>query len=116
MKKFFCIIGIMAGIWMFVSGVFLAGNEWLYHDNPEEMKFGADYYTDQYSVTRDIAINTNRMGARIGYMSQYLGFTICGLGIVIACYFGIKLFEKNIQGQTQYLGADAGKNDELPDL
>ena len=116
MKKVFCVIGMIAGIWMFIYGIQLADNDWYSHGTPADLAFGADYYTESYSVARKVAMNTDSIGYRIGFISRYLGFIVCGFSVVIICYFGLKLIEKNMQVGIPYMVSNTGKNDDLTDL
>ena len=113
MKKAFCIIGVLAGIWISVMGFILADTDYNHGGYAKEIKFGGDYYTEQYAVTRDVAINTSHLGYLLEYFCRYFGRAIGGFGIAITCFFGYKLFEKNIAVQTQI---NHQQSDELPDL
>lgn len=97
MKKKFCIAGMILGIILTIYGLsFSLGKSVHYNaETPLDYSFGADYYTEQYAVTRDVALNVARAGNTfengMNFMITFSGNVTAAMGLIVVCYFGVKL-------------------------
>lgn len=95
MQKFWNIAGIVLGIALIVTGVvFMLTSDGKLHTSfpSRDVEFGADFYTYQYSATRDAAENT----AHIAYnsysivyaLSTYCGAAFIAWGLLTIVHYG----------------------------
>lgn len=98
MKKVFSILGMCAGIIVTLLGVNIYNDE-VYKYLPD-YSFGADFYTEMYSITRDTATTVISMA---NTLNRALAILVISVGIVSFCYFGIevgKAFSKETDSQV----------------
>jgi len=92
MKKSFCILGMIFSLGMtafnVVSIFILNCHTYGYLDSA---KFGADFYTYMYRATSGVYSNTNGIGSFLEEMMLVFCITFAIIGLVLFCFFGIKL-------------------------
>ena len=95
MKKALCIFGILLGISAIIAGIcFLVNPAPGYSTkSPDEISFGADFYTYQYDVTRQAAINSAVTANNLRELSQILALYV-GISYIFA---GLLLILHNIK-------------------
>ena len=92
MKKkvnFFCIIGILVGLAAIYAGYTLLEMYPGYSGN--DIKFGADFYTEIYKAVRIVESNLQWV-AKI--TRQGFGYLLMLLGATDICFFGYKLTDR----------------------
>lgn len=85
-KLIICIINVAFGIFMVIYG--LSGEFKGYADYSNSMKFGADFYTEEYSATKNAA---NNLGYLINSLND-LGTVICiaiGMAFILCGLFAL---------------------------
>ena len=85
-KKVAAIIGIVVGFIIIIIG-FCIQNTSVYGIG-ESIKFGADFYTEMYSVTKDVGYAINYA---INDLIRAIGWLIISLGAINICFFAYKL-------------------------
>ena len=119
MKKVFCIIGILIGIFIMYLGFGITQKDiGLGSSLDTHITFGADFYTYEYEATARAANAVKNVGWYIEDVFNSMGFFIISIGGVVVCYFGCVLtdtMKKNPVAlpTTPTPGTQA---DELPDL
>ncbi len=88
-KNTMSFVGITVGVLIIIIG-FLVQNTSNYSIG-SDIKFGADFYTEMYDVTRDI-------GYVIIGLVKAVGWLIISIGAIDVCFFGYKI----VKGNTQY--------------
>ena len=129
MKKNFCIIGMAMGAIIVVLGLYYAFgyNGYTFSGSSSaSYTFGADYYTEEYTATRNAANNVLGLGANyrdaMKFTFRTIGFVISALGGVIICFFGYKLEEAKkhktgpaaMYGQPAFAAPTPGAVREMP--
>ncbi|MBR0146159.1 MAG: hypothetical protein IJM25_05790 [Eubacterium sp.] len=127
MKKAFSIIGMIMGLALMGVGIymFLGFEEKYIGYSPMSIKFGGDYYTEQYAVTRHVADNVNELGEfmeeSIGFGFKAGGLIVALLGGIVVCFFACKAAENNmppVQLASRITNSTPPKaeSDELPEI
>ena len=86
-KKVASIIGIVLGIAIIIIGVSVMNPE-IYTVGDPIMKFGADFYTEIYDVTREVGGAVQRAYKNI---CNAIGWLIVAIGLVDIAYFICKM-------------------------
>ncbi|MBQ8979845.1 MAG: hypothetical protein IJ080_08865, partial [Oscillospiraceae bacterium] len=82
MKRIMCITGIIAGALMIFFGIKLCGIS--FYDRSfllSAITFGADFYTEQYSVTRQAALGINELGKLLEDVFNGVGMLSAAAGL-----------------------------------
>ena len=101
-SKIASIIGIIIGVAIIVVGIVVLDSAYCNSKSGpaigRHIEFGADFYTEMYSVTQDVgeAINTNtyainEIGRILERILRAIGWLIVSLGAIDVCFFGYKL-------------------------
>ena len=83
-----CVIGIFIGIGIIAFG--MEQTNLFFTDIGESIKFGADFYTEMYDVTKEVGYEICNA---LGYIRRAIGLLIVSIGAVDVCYFLFKLFD-----------------------
>ena len=93
------IIGIILGVAILIIGFSVQGISVSYSSTylGRDIKFGADFYTEMYAVTRDVgrAVDNNQRAICRGIESvcSAIGWLIVAIGLVDIAFFTDKLFK-----------------------
>lgn len=87
-KKIVSVIGIVVGVAIIIIGFSLQGTS--VYAIGEQIKFGADFYTEMYAVTQDVG---HAINYAINDLIRAVGWLIVSLGAIDICFFGYKLAE-----------------------
>ena len=87
--------GIIVGITSIIAGIILQDSPNLY--TGENLKFGADFYTEMYGITRTVAHTVESTMCEILYAISALLFIIGALAI---CFFTYKLIDNWPKGSN----------------
>ncbi len=114
-KKGASIFGLLIGIAIVVVGICLLDINF-YRSSAtvgRDIRFGADFYTEMYDVTRDVGYQVSQIDGTIAaatrWMCQAIGWLIISLGAIDMCYFISKLAtetnekENAVAEGTQYV-------------
>lgn len=124
MKKGFSLIGILIGGFIIALGAYILIYRVQYYENTAEksslnsITFGADYYTEQYRATKEIAeylCDTRNTMAELPYLLPAGIFTIL-FGFATMCYFGCKYGEAKKEEEMEYYKLKEQESNKLPEL
>lgn len=118
MKKVFSIIGICFGFMIMILGLLSLGSNYSSSTVSSNLRFGADFYTEEYDATATAANNTHSVVRALEDLQGTFNlFTIC-FGGVVTCYFFCVLSDTMKKGMdvTQTVNKPGNKIEELPDL
>ena len=112
-KQTASIIGIVLGIAIIIVGFCVQGISTERHTTTigSNIKFGADFYTEMYDVTRDVghAINNakNTIGDAVEGVCDAIGWLIVAIGLFDIAYFSYKMVSCNDDGarNTHYVAS-----------
>lgn len=90
MKKIFSILGMIASAIIAFGGFVLHGQH--ISSYLPDYSFGADFYTEMYSITRDAASNIISASNAI---TEAISVLIIALGVIGFFYFGVELGKTN---------------------
>ena len=119
MKKVFSIIGICFGIMiMFFGFLSSLGDHYSKSTVNDNIRFGGDFYTEEYEATATVAKNTCSIVKALESLKSALGFFNIGLGGAITCYFFCVYADtkKTIPAVAQAVNNPGNRVDDLPDL
>ena len=120
MKKVFSIIGICFGIMIMIHGVLSSTGHYSRSTVDDNIRFGADFYTEEYEATATVANNTYSVVNALESLKGSFGQINIGFGGAITCYFFCVYADtkKTIPAVAQVVNktANVTKEDELPDL
>ena len=85
-KRTASIIGIIVGIIIVIIGFSVQSTST--YSIGKSLKFGADFYTEIYDVTKSVGYAINRT---INDLICAIGWLIVSLGVIDICFFGYKL-------------------------
>ena len=90
------IIAMLAGVVAIIVGVWFLDRKFYSVSMLDELKFGADFYTEMYNASRRIHGVVGHINDLIEYVKKGIGFAFIFGGIADICFFGSKLnFAKN---------------------
>ena len=104
-----CFLGIIVGITSIIAGIILQDTPNLY--TGENLKFGADFYTEMYGITRTVASTIESAMCEMLYAISALLFVIGALSV---CFFAYKLVDnwpKNIKEEVQIPEVTSSESD-----
>lgn len=110
MKVLAKILGVILGIAIIVIGINLLEADTSSIGAP--LKFGADFYTEMYAVTKDVGYAVNRTTKAV---HECAGWIVIVLGAMTACNYGNQLVEI-LEDKKRAGGQSFTSSDELPDL
>ena len=88
LKKATSVIGIIVGVIIIIIGFSLQNTS--NYSIGEQIKFGADFYTEMYDVTKDVGRAINHA---INDLICAVGWLIISIGAIDICFFGFKLVQ-----------------------
>ena len=116
MKKVFSIIGICFGIMIMIFGVLSSTGHYSRSTVNDNIRFGADFYTEEYEATATVANNTYSVVNALESLKVAFGQINIGFGGAITCYFFCVYADaKNVAREVNKT-VKVTKEDELPDL
>ena len=92
MRRLVSLIGIAAGIFIIYIGMTLNPYASSTDAIGESIKFGADFYTEIYSVTQDVGEAVNSVVHSINNVCICLKWLVKSIGIFDVCFFSYTLF------------------------
>ena len=96
-KQAVCILGVILGIGIIIAGIAVMNPE-TYTIGEPFIKFGADFYTEIYDVTRSVGGAVQRNYKNI---CNAIGWLIISLGAIDISYFLLKLVDTDKQENGQ---------------
>ena len=110
-KKIMSIIGIIVGIAIVIIG-FLLQNTHSANIGEGYMKFGADFYTEIYDVTRDVGMAITHS---INDLIVAISWLIVSIGAIDICFFSYLLTKasKVSDNQCTTITVNDTKNEEI---
>ena len=90
-NNFWNICGLLTGVAAIFVGISLLKQEFYTVATLDELKFGADFYTEMYDVTRRIHALLTNINDLIEYVKTGFGYLFVFGGIIDICVFASKL-------------------------
>ena len=116
MKKVFSIIGICFGIMIMILGVLSLDGHYSRSTVNDNIRLGADFYTEEYEATATAANNTYSVVNALESLKSSLGLINIGFGGAITCYFFCVYADVKNAAREVNKTVNVTKEDELPDL
>jgi len=79
--------GVLAGIFIIVIGIMMIAYSGNRLKTPADYKFGGDYYSRQYEVTKTVSENLNSINKEIIDIVHFAGYLCVCFGVVVICRF-----------------------------
>lgn len=90
-RNIWYLIAMLAGVAAVFVGIWFLQRQFYGSSSLDEVKFGADFYTEIYNANRRIYGMLSHINDFIEYVKKGFGFTFILGGIVDICVFGSKL-------------------------
>lgn len=124
MRRIVSVIGILVGAFIIFIGLTMVsgGYSWTSTETiGEPIQFGADFYTEIYSVTKDVgnAVNnvveaTNSLGSVMSDVAYGIGWLIVSLGAIDVCAFLYALCAPKQKTMARVFGVEKNTAKDVP--